>query len=363
MDEKINIKFGKLSWRNRSNSYLIPVTELKLTSSTVKLYNDELTKCKRLNYNKIIRTPRGYISKKTRLPAYDVRMTTSCVELTVIDVRGPFRLQMKGSTRKTEEKTFSGHKAFKIFVKMCKAVGIDLDSYKINNGQEVKKEIGKYQIELMHPVLYAGRTFHHVNHIDFHSSFPSGLVNTHPEFRPVIEKLYNGRKDHPEYKLILNATIGYMQSVPCCGAKWANLSRDAINDNNARIFDLIDRLTKSGRMVLATNTDGIWYVGEPYHGKGEGSTICTWHNDHINCDIRFKSAGSYEFVENGVYTPVVRGYTKLDEIKPRSEWVWGDIFKIEADPKKINFVLNNDDSIELIDTTEVANGEEEKETR
>ena len=30
-----------------------------------------------------------------------------------------------------------------------------------------------------------------VHHIDFHNSYPAGLVNTHPEFKDVITFLYN----------------------------------------------------------------------------------------------------------------------------------------------------------------------------
>lgn len=83
-------------------------------------------------------------------------------------------------------------------------------------------------------------------------------------------------------------------------------------------------------MVLLYNTDGIWYCGDVYHGEGEGKRLGEWENDHINCMFRAKSAGSYEFVEDGKYYPVVRGRTNLDLITPRENWKWGDIFKKEA---------------------------------
>ena len=203
----------------------------------------------------------------------------------------------------------------------------------------------QYLIRLNNPI-YADKIFKNAHHIDFHSSFPSGLVNTHSEFKPVIEKLYNGRKRHPEYKYILNSTIGYMQSIPCCKAAWAQLSRDAINDNNKRIDELAEKLIKSGRTILAFNTDGIWYTGDIYHDENEGNNICQWHNDHKDCIIRFKSAGAYEFIENDIYTPVIRGRTLLDNIKDRSQWTWGDIFNKETLIKK--FVVNTDDTIKII---------------
>lgn len=84
-------------------------------------------------------------------------------------------------------------------------------------------------------------------------------------------------------------------------------------------------------MVISYNTDGIWYQGAVYHGDGEGDDLGQWHNDHVNCRFRAKSAGSYEFIENGSYFPVVRGKTRLDDLIPRDKWQWGDIYQNEAD--------------------------------
>lgn len=310
------------------NFQLIPVNQLKINKENMDFFNLEVSKCR--GYHSIIRTEGGKISRETRLPAYDIRYTKSCVELTVLDKTGFFRIQFRSSGEKKEDTVLSGHKSFLIFKKMCLDCGIDLNEYSIENGEELKKEIEPYIIK-MEKEIYKDKTFV-AHHLDFHSSFPSGLVLTHPEFRPVIETLYNGRKNHPEYKLILNSTIGYMQSVQCCKARWANLSRDAINNNNERLRTLARRLQLSGRKILAYNTDGIWYIGDVYHDQDEGPGIGNWANDHINCKIRFKSAGAYEFIENGVYTPVVRGHTLLDDKKPRSEWVWGDIYQNDAEP-------------------------------
>ena len=145
-------------------------------------------------------------------------------------------------------------------------------------------------------------------------------------------KLYTKRKTNDIYKAILNFSIGYMQSLGCCGAKWAHLSKDAITDNNKRITELANKLKKAGNHILSYNTDGIWYIGKIYHGENEGNKLGQWENDHVNCKWRCKSAGSYEFMEGDKYYPVVRGYTTLDSIKNRSEWQWGDIFQKESNP-------------------------------
>lgn len=209
---------------------------------------------------------------------------------------------------------------------------IDINNY-ANDPEEGKaiKESGafpKYIIDM--DVNIRGKTFDNCHHIDFHSSFPSGLVNTHPEFRKTIERLYHLRKTDPEMKLALNSFIGCRQSPhEPWRRRWTKLASDAIEDNNRRIREMDTRLLANGDQVLGHNTDGIWYTGPIYHGEGEGPELCQWRNDHVNCRFRAKSNGAYEFIEDGKYYPVIRGHTNLDRSKPdRNTWSWGDIFKL-----------------------------------
>ena len=225
-----------------------------------------------------------------------------------------------------------GHQAFIRFVNMCKKMNVNLRKYEVGReeGKAIKTTIKKPWISGSYLLEY-GETYENVHHIDFHNSYPAGLVNTHPEFKEVVEYFYKGRKKHPEFKAVLNFTIGYMQSH-FCGYKYAQLSKDAIDDNLKRISDLTNLLMMGGRKVLAWNTDGIWYQGEIFHAAefGEGTELGQWENDHTNCTFRMKSGGSYEYIEDGKYKPVVRGRTKLEETKPRDQWQWGDIFHNDA---------------------------------
>ena len=134
-------------------------------------------------------------------------------------------------------------------------------------------------------------------------------------------------------KNILNFSIGFMQSLGGCSARWAHLSRDAIKDNNDRVRELARRLDKSGRLVISFNTDGIWYRGPVFHGKGEGDNMGDWHNDRINCQFRMKSDGAYEFIEDGIYYPVVRGIS--NDVK--GDWQWGDIYTDKAQAQLFTF--------------------------
>lgn len=320
------------------NYLLIPVSVFDITKEGARDFNKIYLWVKSKNLNKIVRTKSGAIKSgaKCRLPAWDVRTNRYCVEMTIIMEGRAWRIQFR--TKPPEG--MSGRKAFTEFKKLLLKDGIDLEDYAIDNGEEIKKEIEKPLIgavrNWMYDVLYEN-----VNHIDFHSSYPAGLANTHPEFRKTLEKIYLKRNEENMCKNILNFSIGFMQSVGGCSARWAHLSRDAIKDNNTRVKELAKRLDKSGRLVISFNTDGIWYRGPVYHGKGEGDNLGEWHNDRINCQYRMKSDGAYEFIENGIYYPVVRGIA--NDIK--GNWEWGDIYTEKA--KLQLFTFTEEEGISL----------------
>ena len=320
----------------KANNIAIPVLALDNTTAGAHEFNTYYREV--LSYtgwNTINRTKSGGISiarSKFRPPMWDVRASNAVIELTIISTK-MIRIQFRqtSSVLKEEGPQIYGRQAFSMWKKELRKDGIYLEDYEIENGVEVKKTIPKYLIKMERDSAI-DLTFTGCHHIDFHNSFPAGLANTYPEFRKTVERLYLGRKVHAEYKAILNYSIGFMQSVDNCGARWAHLSKDAITDNNARVEELANRLKRSGRMVIAYNTDGIWYKGDIYHGAGEGKSLGEWENDHTNCQFRMKSKGAYEFIENGKYYPVVRGRTNYDLIKPREEWEWGDIYRKEANP-------------------------------
>ncbi|MBO5425698.1 MAG: hypothetical protein J6A25_09315 [Lachnospiraceae bacterium] len=297
------------------------------------IFNELYTYLLNTDMNTIIRTKGGAIAKGSKVSthncyAWDIQKSSLGVMLTII-LGGELYVLKFGTFKGKKAPEIYPSQAFAAFDDKCLEYGIDLDDYKIENGLEVKETIESPLIEMLelHDENHPGLS--NVHHIDFHNSYPAGLANTHPEFRPVIEELYALRKVDPMYKAILNYTIGWMQSSKNGRtAEWANLSKDAIADNNRRIEQLACILRFSGRKLLGFNTDGIWYQGDIYHGPGEGKRLGEWENDHINCLFRAKSNGAYEFIENGKYQAVLRGQSTLDASKPdRTSWVWGDIYK------------------------------------
>lgn len=303
---------------------------------------------------RLSRTKSGGISidsKKFFGCGWDIVGSRSCVDLILVKGVHYWHFMFKNPAGKDKEIPISGSIAFWELEKEAKKDGVDLEDLAISpeEGEEVKKEIESPKISLYREEL-KHRVIKNAHHVDFHSSHPAGMAKYYPELRPAIERIYDRKetgkqklrewdmglisKEEMEHwawqstlcKAILNESWGIFQSQ-YKHYKWAHISRDAIHDTNERLMKLADELIAADREIIAFNTDGIWYSGEIYHGEGEGPGLGQWGHDHTNCTIRFKSAGCYEYLENGKYKPVVRGYTALDQLKPREEWEWGDIYK------------------------------------
>lgn len=331
----------------RPNQYFSDPEVLSFNDQGVRKFNKVYKLVRESGMRTIRRTPSGGIAVcRENLYAWDLFQNDGGCRITVV-LDGLIFSWRIGRIKFNKSDT-KGWKSWRIFVKMCEDQGIDLQKMAIENGAEVKRTIQKPYIRflLCHTVL------ENCNHIDFHASYASGLALTHPEFRPIIEKLFRQRYRHEYYKDIMVCIIGYMQSMPKCRARWAHLARDAINNNNTRVDQLTLELIANGRTIVGFNTDGIWYQGDVYHSTRDGSEgegIGKWHNDHVNCTLRAKSDGAYEFIENGKYHAVVRGMTKLDEVKDRKDWQWGDIYQEKAEiiryrfDEEVGVVMEEDD--------------------
>ena len=335
MEEIMEYKHALIT--RKVNALLIPVTLIDRDMAGAREFNKVYHMCLNSDYRIITRTPSGGISQARgvfRAPCWDVRhLGSHIVELTIIDCDGMWRIQFRTKPEETKKKKKNfGRKAFATFKEVCQSFGLNLDDYAITpqEGLKAKEQIDSLLIQFHRPG-FANKIFTNVHHLDFRSSFPTGLINTHPEFREVVQHIYDNRfKDNDKFKMVLNASIGMMQSRMMQN-RWAHLARDAILDNNNRVRAMADKLLKAGNIVLLYNTDGIWYCGDIYHDDQEGDGLGSWHTDHKSCKFRAKSEGAYEFIEDGKYHVRLRGKTKLDKVKPRSKWEWGDIYHPDAE--------------------------------
>lgn len=237
-----------------------------------------------------------------------------------------------------EEKGITGADALKDF---RAGPGKALSRYALTHNddiEEIKKTIPKPLICL----TAKGRMFLRTEitnafHIDIHSAYPAFASKKYPEMYEWAHNLYLNRKTDARCKNILNFAIGAMQSLKIPGRRYPQIAKDAIEGTRDYILELTRKLEDQGFTVLAYNTDGIFVRGVNadgttrfYHDENEGSDMGQWGVDHVFEKLRFKSAGSYEYIENGQYHATVRGHTRLDSIKPRDEWEWGDIFHSEC---------------------------------
>lgn len=321
----------------RVNYIKLPVTQTDSVEEFNEVYQywKDLEDKGKLNYG-IPRTKSGGIKIKNIeqvIPAYEVRSSQLGAELLVLahyDNGEPafYRLQYRSQIQEdTDGNQMSGRTCFQIFTNELKKDNINIEDYYIDNGLEVKQTIEKAKIQLLDEG-FKNLTLQNAHHLDIHNSYPSGMAEFIPEWRPAIERLYYGRKEHPEYKLVLNATCGYFQTPYRFKARLAHVSKYAIHRNNEKIDKMVEWLKQTGRVPVLLNTDGIWFVGEPTYL--DNKELGTFEEDHRNCTLRIKSSGCYEYIENGEYHPVVRGKTRLDHIKPRTEWQWGDIYNEQA---------------------------------
>lgn len=334
------------------NYRLMPVYQC----STKEEFNELMADIKSLpemQNARITRTKSGGISLCRKLfdtmPCYQVGQTSTGVEIVILSYEyGHARIQYRLRATSIQLSKVQGRQAFNKFQKDCETMGIDLHYHWVPEdvGWEIKQTIEKPYIDVLSP-SFLDREIDNVHHLDINSSYPAGLAESHPEFRPLIQKYYESRKVNRDYKAILNLTIGFMQSKYCDYA-YSALSRDAIEVNNTKVRQMTEWLMDQGRIVLLRNTDGIWFKGESLADLFDSTDLGDWHQDHTNCKIRIKSAGAYEFIDgDGQYYPVLRGATTLDKIKDRDQWKWGDIYH-EAAEDVLQYKVSADGFLEEV---------------
>lgn len=232
------------------------------------------------------------------------------------------------------KKKMSGHYAYNVMLNELKVDGIDIHDYCIADGEDVKKTISKPLIDLIEAEI--GQVYDNVIHIDINSAYPYFMSTfENGAFKKTIDRMYMKRHENEDYKLAMNASIGYFQSEWCRYGKakyaLANISKWCIDGTVNYVLSIANKYKNSGKL-LAYNTDGIWIALDPsinaeeFKLKNSSDKLGGYKVDILASKIRFKSKGAYEYIAlDGSYHPVYRGYTQLDVTKKRKNWEWGDI--------------------------------------
>lgn len=287
-------------------------------------------------------TDKGHISKNNKCDGY-ARVQgkgKNSIEYIFIKLGKMYRVVFRSSLS-TDQETYTGLDALIELRSNCKE---DLEEFIMTDNKEIEifknkkipvplnelTPIGMaYKVEKGKVPKEDENIIYDAFHIDINSAYPAGVVATYPEKKQLVKffnKHFNLRHEAPIHKAVMNYAIGVTQSLKFLGPRYPELARAGIQWTVNKLLELTKKLEKKGYRVLGYNTDGIFvqkgYPEQPvYKDSEEGTGLGQWKISHIFDKLRFKSegAGSYEFIENGIYEPRVKGQTKLDELKPRSE--------------------------------------------
>ncbi len=318
---KIESSLGKFNLNSvitlEPNKMNLPINRIK----SIKEMNEIIRILKESNYGDMVITKSGGISyqNKNLGRVYHISIYKQYnVEILVKDEDGYTRIQYRDGVK--DENDIPGTKAYKELTDNGRLEG-DIE--------EQPEKLDKwYQITLFNPML-KNLTIKNVHHIDLNSAFPYYLQQIHPRFKDKVLYHYNNRKKEPISKAVMNHGIGLMRfKMPNTWKKIMHLVKERLERECKNIDG----------DIIAFNTDGIWFTGK-WNGKSS-TELGRFKLDHQNCTIRFKSRGTYEYIEDGIYNPVQRGVPK------EFNKVWGDIYN--NNPKKIK--LNKEGYLE---TTEV----------
>lgn len=283
--------------------------------------NDLYFKLRHSRLKKIIRTDKGSIAKHhiehamgawDARPVYQDNNQLKGVIITVLLFNTIFVFKCGGFSANKSE--MSGPTAFRQFSGMCKKFGIDLKSYKIKNGIDVKAEIEPSYIFM----IKRFEKVEHVNHIDLNSAWASGVCVDFPEFLPVFDSL------RQKNKLIPPIALGYCQSK-YVNYEYSHLAKSGINNCKRTVESLMDKLINQDFEILGVNTDGIFYrdtkgKNRLYHDADEGTNLGQWRTDILDATFLAYSDGQYWFKVDGKLNVRARGYYSYEKIKAREDW-------------------------------------------
>lgn len=220
------------------------------------------------------------------------------------------------------QNAMSGSKAFK-HVRKLDTTHV-LDRFESTTQEDADNEKSQIESPIIKNVCVWGVEYDHVSHIDLNGAYPSEIIKACPQMLPI----FNSFKD----KTGRNSFVGFCQSEYTkkhtrnnIMYAYAKLAKIAINNTNTRIINMCKTLKDQNFTVLGINTDGIWYRSNDgrrrlYHDKDEGKGFGKWKNDHIDCVFRADSNGTYYYIENGGFHPVMRGFYRQQFAKSRSLW-------------------------------------------
>lgn len=122
----------------------------------------------------------------------------------------------------------------------------------------------------------------------------------------VWQYFFDNRAEHPEYKDVMNETIGMMHTNYYKTRKFAHLAAIAIARGNNKILKMVDKIGVNN--ILHICVDGIIYEGNKVYGIEE-KLIGQFKQEFVDCVIRINGANSYIAMKDGKVVKYKHGAT------------------------------------------------------
>lgn len=135
--------------------------------------------------------------------------------------------------------------------------------------------------------------------------------------KETFTELYNGRAEHEDNKMVMNAFIGFLHSkkvFPCKGLYMGHIAAVTIARLCDRIYKAANTLIAEGNTPLMTMTDSIAWFGKPSSIAENAKYLGSFSYEEYECGIRYYRTGQYGiFSRNrGISAIKSQGYKKED---------------------------------------------------
>lgn len=145
-----------------------------------------------------------------------------------------------------------------------------------------------------------------------------------------INRLYEGRKENPQYKDYMNMCIGYFHTTqPRTGPICSHLASVVMARCIKSMIERAEHIEKEGNSVLLINTDAVCWMGKqstisvPKEKKSLGAFVV----EHENCEMIISGVKKYQIKDGNNVKTVCSGLK--DEIKAMMKF--GDIINYDVD--------------------------------
>lgn len=121
------------------------------------------------------------------------------------------------------------------------------------------------------------------------------------ELTEIMNELYDGRKDNPDNKLIMNCFIGYLRSTKYnMNALQPHLALVAYCRHIQAMLDVYDALLAEGNLPILFMTDSVLWLGKkPSKTVSYEKKFGAFVSEYENCDCVIYGCGIYAIEKNG----------------------------------------------------------------